>query len=54
MIGRGFGNVFRGIAQRSAVRMSTKFSVAPLSTSALAVAVPRECSNFTGIFKDFL
>jgi hypothetical protein len=54
MIGRGLGNVLWGIAQRSAVRISTKFSVTPLSTSAFAVAVPCECSNFTGIFKDFL
>jgi hypothetical protein len=54
MIGRGFGNVFLGIAHHSAVQISTKFSVAPLSTSVLAVAVPREGSNFTGIFRDRL
>jgi hypothetical protein len=54
MIGLGLGNIFWGIAHRSAVQMSTKFSVAPLSTSVLTVAVPRECSNCTDIFNDRL
>ena len=54
MIGLGLNSVFLGIPQRSAVQISMKFSVVPLSTSALAVAIPCVCSKSTFIFNKFL
>ena len=53
-IGHGLGNVFLGIPNCSAVLTSTKFSVAPLSISALAVTVPQVHSKTTLILRGFL
>ena len=54
MIGRGLGRIFLGSPHHSAVCTSIKFSVAPLSMSALAVAFSRVRSKFTLIFREFL
>ena len=54
MMGRGLGRTFLGNPHRSTIRMSMKFSVALLSTSALAVAFSRVHSKFTLIFRGFL
>ena len=53
-IGHGLGRVFLGSPHRSAVRTSIKFSVAPLSISALAVALSCVRSKFTLMFREFL
>ena len=53
-IGHGLGRVFLGNPHRSTVRTSIKFSVAPLSMSALAVAFSCVRSKFTLIFREFL
>ena len=53
-ISHGTGSFFLGMCHCSAVHWSTKFSVAPLSISALAVAIPCACLNRTAIFNKFL
>ena len=54
MIGRGLGNVFLGIPHHSALLTSTKFSIMPVSTSMLVVAVPQVCLKTTLISREFL
>ena len=53
-IGYDLGNVFLGIPHRSAILTSTKFSVAPLSISVFAVAIPQIRSKTTSILREFL
>ena len=54
MIGCGLGNVFLSIPHHSTILTSTKFSIVPLSTSMLAVAVPQVCLKTTLISREFL